>query len=224
MYEAIFELSQAIVNRQASVLATIVKVEGASPTTVGVQIVLPPDGKTTCIVGGGKLEASILEDAQQALKNGRPGLHQYRFAEEGQDAIGTLCDGEVTVFVQPYFSTPKLVIVGSGHIGRPLKLMGEAVGFDEVVVDVTPGHATVPELEQVNLSSDCYTVLITIVHISTDARIKVALKTPVPYIGMIGSLSKGKTIFGHLQSDGYSVIGLTLGTTHRFTCSLDKSG
>ena len=145
-----------------------------------------------------------MEDAKKDLaEHNKCPLHQYQLTEEGQDEIGTLCGGEVTVFVLSYFSPPKLVIVGGGHIGRPFKVMGEAAGFDVAVVDVDPGHATVPKLEQVNLASVCYAVLITIVHTSADAGIRVTLKMPAPLIGMIGSFSKGKTIIGHLQSDGY---------------------
>jgi xanthine dehydrogenase accessory factor len=219
---AILELSQAIASKQASVLATIVESQGASPAKVGAQIVLLPDGKTAGTVGGGKLEASILEDAQAALRTSQAGLHHYRLAEEGQDVIGTLCGGEVSVFVQPYFPLPKLVIVGGGHIGRPLKVMGEAADFDVLVVDVAAGKDAVPELEQVELTSDSYVVLITTDHVSDEAALRIALHTPAPYIGMIGSLAKCKTIFGHLRDDGYTEtdlervyapIGLDLGGT-----------
>ena len=149
-------------------------------------------------------------------------MGHYKLAEEGQDAIGTLCGGEVRAFIQPYFPSPQLVIVGGGHIGRPLKVMGEASGFDASIVDVAPGRATVPELEQVNLTADSFVVLITTDHVSDEAALRVALKSPAPYIGMIGSLAKCRTILGHLQADGvstadlervYAPIGLDLGGT-----------
>ena len=126
----------------------------------------------------------------------------------------------MTVFVQSYFPAPQLVIVGGGHIGRPLKVMGEAAGFEVEVVDVAPGRATVPELELIKLSFNSYVVLITTDHISDEAALRVALKTPAPYIGMIGSQAKCRTILDHLQADGlsksdlervYAPIGLDLG-------------
>lgn len=220
MSTAILSLANSIEQKEPAVLATVVDIRGASPAKVGAQIVLLADGTTSGTVGGGKLEASILADAQRALKEGKPGLFHYTLAEEGQDAIGTLCGGEVTVFVQPYFPPPKLIIVGGGHIGRPLKVMGEAAGFDAIVVDVAAGRDQVPELEQVNLTDDSYVVLITTDHISDEAALRIALKSPAPYIGMIGSLAKCKTILGHLQADGYpeeeferiyAPIGLDLG-------------
>jgi xanthine dehydrogenase accessory factor len=220
MSKAIQQLAQAIENRQPAVLATVVEVHGASPAKVGAQIVLLSDGKTAGTVGGGKLESAILTDATKALMEHRAGLFHYKLAEEGDDAIGTLCGGEVTVFIQPFLPAPQLVIVGGGHIGRPLKIMGEAAGFDVVVVDVQAGLATVPELEQVKLGEDSYVVLITTDHVSDEAALRYALTTPAPYIGMIGSLAKCRTIREHLLKDGYdsrslervyAPIGLDLG-------------
>jgi len=208
MSKVIEKLAQTLANKQPAVVTTIVECKGASPAKVGAQIVLLPDGTTVGTVGGGKLESSILEDAKKALETQASGLHHYQLTEEGKDAIGTLCGGEVTVFVQAYFPPPQLVIVGGGHIGRPLKVMGEAAGFEVVTVDVTVGQDQVPELEQVNLTADSSVVLITTDHISDEAAMRVALKTPVRYIGMIGSLSKCRTIMGHLTADGFSAADL----------------
>jgi xanthine dehydrogenase accessory factor len=216
----IVSLSEAIRNKQPAVLATVIEVKGASPAKVGAQIILLADGETAGTVGGGKLEAAILAEAQIALREGTPRLAHYRLTEDGSDAIGVLCGGEVQVFIQPYFSPPKLVIVGGGHIGRPLKVMGEAAGFDVIVVDVEVGRATVPELEVVTLTKDSYVVLITTDHVSDEAALRHALTTPASYIGMIGSRHKCRTILSHLRADNfseedlrrvYAPIGLDLG-------------
>lgn len=220
MSQVIQSLANSLMNKQPAVLATVVEVKGASPARVGAQIVLLADGSTVGTVGGGKLESSILENAKMVLESLTPGLHRYQLTEEGKDAIGTLCGGEVTVFVQAYFPQPRLIIVGGGHIGRPLKVMGEAAGFEVITVDVAPGQDHIPQLEQVNLTYDTSVVLITTDHISDEAALRVALKAPVRYIGMIGSLAKCRTILGHLESDGftpaelervYAPIGLDLG-------------
>lgn len=220
MSDAIRELAQAIQNKRPAILATIVDIKGASPAKVGAQLVVLPEGETAGTVGGGKLEAEIIKIARQVLETKIAGLHHLALREEGPDAIGTLCGGEVTVFVQAYFPRPQLVIVGGGHIGRPLKVMGEAAGFDALIVDVAAGENQVPELEQVALTEDSYVVLITTDHISDEAALRYSIKKPVPYIGMIGSLAKCKSILEHLMADGipeevlehvYAPIGLDLG-------------
>ena len=213
-------LAKAIAGKQPVVLATIVDVKGASPAKVGAQIVLLEDGTTAGTVGGGKLEFAILEDARRALTESLPRLSKYSLNEKGADAIGTLCGGEVRVFIQPFLPPPQLIIVGGGHIGRPLKVMGEAAGFDVVIVDAEPGRANVPGLASVHLTADSFIILITTDHVSDEAALRQVVHSPVRYIGMIGSRHKCETILRHLRTDGidddalkrvYAPIGLNLG-------------
>lgn len=217
---AIQALADHINNKQPAVLATVIETQGASPAKIGAQVVVFADGTFRGTVGGGKLEAAILADAQAACGDGQARLKHYTLAEEGEDAIGVLCGGEVRVFVQPYLPPPQLIIVGGGHIGRPLKVMGEAAGFEVVVVDVEPGRANVPALADVSLTEDSYIVLITTDHISDEAALRQVIDSPARYIGMIGSRHKCQTILNHLRQDGaregylkrvYAPIGLDLG-------------
>ena len=120
MHKAITTLAEALARKQPVVLATVVEVSGASPAKVGAQMVLHADGTTGGTVGGGNLEAAVLADARAALDDGQPRLAHYALTEEGPDAVGVLCGGDVRAFIQPYLPPPRLVIVGGGHIGRPL--------------------------------------------------------------------------------------------------------
>lgn len=216
----IVRLSEALQNKQSAVLATVIETKGASPAKVGAQIVMLADGSTIGTAGGGKLEAAILKDAQDAVASGLPKLSHYKLTEHGDDAIGTLCGGEVRVFIQPFLPAPQLIVVGGGHIGHPLKVMGEATGFDVTVVDVEPGRMDVPGLQAVNLTTDSFIVLITTDHASDEAALRQVIDSPVCYIGMIGSRHKCETILKRLRADGiseaalarvYAPIGLDLG-------------
>lgn len=218
--EIIQVLAEAIRSMQPAVLVTVVEVEGASPAKVGAQLVLLEDGTRIGTVGGGRLEAAILRDAKDALSRGVPLLKHYSLKEEGVDAVGVLCGGELRVFFQPYKPPPRLVIVGGGHIGTPLKIMGEAAGFEVVVVDVELSRADVSGLEATTLDGETFVVLISTDHVTDEAALRKALGTPVPYIGMIGSRAKCETILNHLRADGYgedalnrvyAPIGLDLG-------------
>ena len=215
-------LADAIRHRRAAALATVVEVVGASPAKPGAEILLREDGSTAGTAGGGRLEAAILSDARAALTDGRPRLAHYRLSEEGPDAIGVLCGGEVRVFIRPYLPPPKLVIVGGGHVGRPLKAMAEAADFEVAVVDVEPGRASVPGLDSVALTRDTFIVLLTTDHVTDEAALRQVIHSPVPYIGMIGSRAKCRTILGHLAADSldaealarvHAPVGLDLGGT-----------
>lgn len=220
--EPISALAEAIKYKKPALLVTVIEVEGASPAKVGAQLVLLGDGTRFGTVGGGRLEAAILEDAQQALSSGTPLLKHYSLKEEGTDAIGVLCGGELRVFFQPYKPPPNLVIVGGGHIGKPLKAMGEAAGFEVTIVDVEPGRADVSALDAIPLDQDSCVVLISTDHVTDEAALRTALQTSTSYIGMIGSRAKCQIILDHLRADGfsenalarvYAPIGLDLGGT-----------
>jgi xanthine dehydrogenase accessory factor len=141
MNQAILTLAQTLESKQSAVLATVIEVSGASPAKVGAKLLLRADDTTAGTVGGGKLEEVILAECRKARADGQPRIAHYALAETGAEAIGTLCGGDVRVFIEPYNPPPKLVIVGGGHVGRPLKVMGETVGFEVIVVDVEPGRA-----------------------------------------------------------------------------------
>jgi xanthine dehydrogenase accessory factor len=114
MNQSILKLSTAITEKRPAVLATVVEIKGASPAKVGARVVLLDDGTTAGTVGGGKLEAAVFEDARLALTDGLPRLTHYSLTEEGPNAIGTLCGGQVRVFIQPFLPAPQLLIVGGG--------------------------------------------------------------------------------------------------------------
>jgi xanthine dehydrogenase accessory factor len=220
MNDAILTLAQTLESKQSAVLATVIEVSGASPAQVGAKLLLRADDTTAGTVGGGKLEEVILAECRKARADGQPRIAHYALAETGAEAIGTLCGGDVRVFIEPYNPPPKLVIVGGGHVGRPLKVIGETVGFEVIVVDVEPGRATVPELDAVALNEDSYVVLITTDHVSDEAALRKVITSPARYIGMIGSRAKCQTIVEHVVADGitetqlshvYAPIGLDLG-------------
>ncbi len=133
--------------------------------------------------------------------------------------VNALCGGEIRVFLQPY-QPPQLVIVGGGHIGRPLQALGAVVGFDVILVDVEPGRAEAAKVGDLPLREDAYVVLITTDYVADETALRDALASPARYIGMIGSRAKRRTIREHLRADGYgdeqlarvyAPIGLDLG-------------
>ena len=129
MYDVLRELTKAIENRQRVALATIIDVKGASPARTGFKLLVWPDGKFLGNVGGGELEKRILQAAQEALVEVQACTLHYSLREEGKNATGILCGGEVTVFIEPYMTKPILLIIGGGHIGQPMAEMGRIVGY-----------------------------------------------------------------------------------------------
>ena len=106
MTEVLKTLIEALENRQPVALATVIEVQGASPARIGFKILVWPDGRSLGNVGGGELENRVRAAAQEALQKGAAATIHHSSRETGEDAIGMLCGGEVTVFIEPYLTAP----------------------------------------------------------------------------------------------------------------------
>ena len=204
MQETLQALVTATESYMPVVLATVIQVEGASPAQPGFKLLVRGDGTLLGNVGGGELEAHIRADAQKVLVEGRPRTAHYSLIEAGPDALGMLCGGEVTVFLEPYLPLPALLIVGGGHIGQPLAELARIVGYTVQVVDTRPERADRPQLSPEAITTFTSVVLITEDHRSDELALRVALATPAAYIGMIGSRRKVGLILDNLRRDGYA--------------------
>lgn len=220
MREIIAALHDAVQHNEPVALATVVEVKSGSPAQVGFKLLIRPDGTVVGNVGGGELELRIRDEATAALRDGRPRLAHYTLREEGPDAVGMVCGGEVTVYVEPYQPVPTLLVVGGGHIGRPLAEMARLAGLNVEIVDVRAERATIPQFDPAAITPWTYVVIMTETHAADEQVLRQVLDTPAAYVGMIGSRRKIRTVFDNLQSQGISAeqlsrvrapIGLDLG-------------
>ena len=203
MLSVLKELVKAIENNQQVAIATVIDVKGASPAQMGFKLLVRPDG--TCIgnVGGGELERRVITAARESLITGKCTTVHYSLKEEGTNSIGMLCGGDVTVFIEPFLTRPILMIVGGGHIGKPLAEMARIVGYDVKVVDIHPERGEGPELDLSRIADNTYVVIITEDHVTDEQTLRKVVGTKASYIGMIGSLKKIGAILEHLREDGF---------------------
>jgi xanthine dehydrogenase accessory factor len=220
MREVIAALAEALQHDEPVALATVVDVQGASPAQLGFKMALWPDGRAVGTIGGGGLEQHVRDAAALALREGRPRLAHYTLREQGADAVGMACGGEVSIFIDVFQPLPRLLIVGGGHLGRPLAEMARLAGWSVDIVDLRPERGTVPELDPSAITPWTYVVIVTATHATDQETLRRVLDSPAAYIGMIGSRRKVRTIFNELQSEGLSAdrlarirapIGLDLG-------------
>ena len=215
-------LAAAVQAGEPVALATVTCTTGASPARPGFKLLVHKDGRWEGNVGGGELEQRVRADAGEALEAGVPRTTHYSLTESGTDATGTLCGGEVTVFVEPYLPRPTLLIVGGGHIGRPLAALARVLEYDVRVVDTNPERASGEGagLDTTAITPRTQVVIITEDHESDEAALRRVVETPAGYIGMIGSRRKVETIFRNLRAAGvpeaaiarvHAPIGLDLG-------------
>lgn len=202
MREILRTLQEALERREPVALVTIVEVRGASPAKVGFKALVWADGRFQGNVGGGALEKHIREDAQRALQEGTSCLVRYTLRESGEGAVGMVCGGEATAFIEVLAPLPRLLIVGGGHIGRPLAEMARLVGYQVEVVDVRADRGTRDALDPGGIDAHTYIVVVTEDHRSDLEALRRVIHTQAPYIGMIGSRRKVHTVLGTLRAEG----------------------
>ena len=129
------ELMQAIVTvlregRRAA-LATVTRTSGSTPQEPGARLLWIEGDEPVGTVGGGAIEAAVIEHLKTCLRDGKSGVHAF---DLGRD-LGMCCGGRMEVFVERLESQPRLLIFGAGHVSRPTAEMARRVGFRVVVVD-----------------------------------------------------------------------------------------
>lgn len=219
---------------EAVVLATVVKSRGSAPVAPGTRMAVSAR-EFSGTVGGGPLEARVLEASREALAAGKPRLLSFRLAAGDETGLGMLCGGEQEVFLDLIKPVARIVIFGGGHVGRALARSASAAGFSSTVVDdreefVEPsrfpeGCRTVRldfdgDWSGLGISADSAIVIVTRGHSFDRLCLEKALVTPARYIGMIGSRKKVAATLSALAEAGvpagedkrvYGPVGLDLG-------------
>lgn len=123
------------------------------------------------------------------------------------------------ILVEPSYPATKLLVLGGGHIAVPLVSWAAKVGFSVTVIDDRPEFAhkgRFPDaagvvcgdfetlLEQIIFDPYTYIVVITRGHAHDLACLKKILGQNLPYIGLLGSKSRVRSIKEHLLNGGFS--------------------
>jgi xanthine dehydrogenase accessory factor len=100
IYEKVIELAE---KGHFSVLATIITQTGSTPRGIGTKFVIMEDGSFEGTIGGGRLEAQVLEEATEVFKTKAP--VRLNFVLKGTDVEKSemLCGGDAEVFLEPVF-------------------------------------------------------------------------------------------------------------------------
>ena len=98
IYQKIVELFE---KKRFSVLATLIKQVGSSPRGVGTKCLILEDGSVVGTIGGGLLEARVLEEAIRIFSTRSP--KKLSLFLKGTDVAETdmLCGGDVEIFLEP---------------------------------------------------------------------------------------------------------------------------
>jgi len=156
-------------------------------------------------------------------------------AKNGQKTIVLESGVRVSIFLQQFNPSPRLIILGGGHVGAALSRMASLLDYEIVVIDDRPLFASREKhpaahrlicnsfeqaLADLPGSLSDYIVIVTRGHRHDRLCLERALLRPNAYIGMIGSRSRVRKMMDELLLSGFtreeldrvqSPIGLKIG-------------
>ena len=186
-------------------LATVVRCERPTSAKPGAKALIRDDGTVSGWVGGACAEPTVVREAMNALRDGRPRLLGL-VGEGGRGPSRTegivdypmTCHsgGTLEIYVEPYLPKPLLVLVGHGPVIDALSTLGR--GADYAVVVTTGGPA---ELEQLRLTPRASVVVAT--HADTDEDVLThVLTTDAGYVSLVASRRRAALILDRLKTRG----------------------
>lgn len=213
-----FERASAL-EKEGVAFATVTLVSGKGhvPQIFGAKALVTAGGLHFGTVGGGKVEAKAIEQAQEMLKAGEKGP---RFVSWNlQRDLDMTCGGEMSFLIETQFpSAWNVIVYGAGHVGQALARVLDGMNVRLTVVDPRPEWRerlpksakigvqdwAKPEEKLAELPASAFHVVVTQDH-ETDRPILAAIAKcfpHAPYVGVIGSATKAGKLRRELQGLG----------------------
>lgn len=201
------QLRQLVQDRTGFALATLVDAGDGLQGLVGRSLLLTGSGAFGTLTGTA-LGPAVESLAQQALEQ-----QEVRLCQVAGDF------GRAEVFVEPYHPVARLLVLGGGHIARPLVAIAFLLEYEITVIDDRPSFASqqrFPEarsvvcddfiraLQNQRIDAGTSVVIITRGHRHDLDCLMQVLQYEPGYVGMIGSRRRAKMVREHLLASGYT--------------------
>jgi xanthine dehydrogenase accessory factor len=226
--------SEALARGESVALVTVVRAQGSTPQRAGAKMLEWPAGRTVGTIGGGCYENDGFWKAREAIASGKPALLHYELNDDFAQENGLICGGRMDVHIDPLTPSPRLFIIGAGHVGYQLARVAADVGFRIHVVDDREKFANaerfpgadlviepIPEwLHRAELPASAYVVVVTRGHQHDLDAMRALAARDLKYLGLIGSRAKIARIHEALLAEGmppeclqrvHAPIGLDIG-------------
>jgi xanthine dehydrogenase accessory factor len=226
--------ADALARGDSVALVTVVRSQGSTPQRAGAKMLVWADGRTVGTIGGGCYENDAFWKAREAIASGKAQLLHYELNDDFAQENGLICGGRMDVHIDPLAPSPRLYIIGAGHVGFHLAKLAGDIGFRIHVVDDRekfanterfPGSDVVVEpipewLHRAELPPASYVVVVTRGHQHDLDAMRALAARDLKYLGLIGSRAKVARIYDALLEEGmppeclkrvHAPIGLEIG-------------
>src|SRR5437016_10507161 len=118
--EVFAAVAEALERGEPAALVTIVAAQGSTPQRVGAKMLVFADGRTVGTIGGGCYENDAFWKAKESIQSRKPQLVKYDLTDDFAEESGLICGGNMQVYIEPLEATPRLYVIGAGHVGYHL--------------------------------------------------------------------------------------------------------
>lgn len=99
MLEFILELQKLKIEGRPFVVATIIQHGGSTPRSSGTKMIVMANGSSIGTIGGGKLEADVIDKSIDVIRSGKSRVVDYEFSGADAAAMDMICGGNARVLV-----------------------------------------------------------------------------------------------------------------------------
>ncbi|MBD3304843.1 hypothetical protein GF339_00635 [candidate division KSB3 bacterium] len=108
MVQTLYETLQ---QGQRVTLATVISRKGSLPMSKRAKMLVFQDGSIEGTIGGGALEASVIQEARQALRTGIPSIVAIDLTAAQIEAEGLTCGGTVEILLEPLTPATNMAVM-----------------------------------------------------------------------------------------------------------------
>lgn len=216
------------------VVVTLIEATGSTPADAGAKMLVTAEGLEVGTVGGGRVEAKAIGEAQQLLsERGACKLVDWSLKAD----VGMTCGGRVKLFFEPVgVAQWPIVVFGAGHVTQALAALLARLPCQVTCIDprsewlakLPPGVRAIesadPPAEVDRLPDGAFVLCMTQGHRSDLPVLVRIFQTgrAFPYLGVIGSKAKAAVLRKELAEAGvpaeravfHCPVGLPIGTNH----------
>jgi xanthine dehydrogenase accessory factor len=227
------EINAALTGGPGVLVATVISAPDDADDQVGAKMLVRADGTTLGSLGGSALDEEVRRETPDAFR--RHGVETLYLTPDGNRVTRQEAEDAFQVMIEVHERPATLLIIGGGHIGKALAVIGDLCGFSVEVVDDRPEYANAerfPEAERISqgrfdevlegypIDGNTYVVCVTRGHKHDETSLRAVAPSPAAYVGMIGSKRRVSAVLQHLVEDGvdpdavarvHTPIGLDIG-------------
>lgn len=203
---------EQVKTQRFAALATVIETTADTTVRKGARLLVTDDGAVTGSLGDSALDTQVVNWVRQKKGELYPRAQTVSLKTQDGQAVSAFLD----ISVPP----AELVIFGAGHDAIPLAQFGHTLGFKVSVIDARHAYVNAERFRtadtlirshpsgfegKVTIGPRSYVVIMNH-HLERDAAsFAFALKSPAPYIGVLGPRSRYEDILSQLTDEGTTI-------------------